>query len=713
MHFFQSTSLTISANSRFHLVCRLLAIGALCCGRVQPCQAGGGPENVFLVVNSRSWTSRAIANHYCELRSIPAANVLFLDWSGSVEKTDIATFRSQILQPIIDTINKRKLGDQIDYVVYSADFPYEIDFSAEQTGKFRSGSITGLTFLYESVLSRQSQDLWRPNNEYASTSVAADASRGFSNTVRWAASRPAAGGRRYLLSTMLGYTSGRGNSLEQVIAYLKRSAQADGTRPEGTFYFLANGDIRSKTRSPYFDDAVAALRRAGARAEILDDKVPRQKDDVLGACLGKAAYNWASTKSRLLPGAIVDNLTSFGGILSENATQTPLSEPLKYGAAGSSGTVIEPYAMIDKFPHPTMYLHYFRGCSLAESFYLAVRAPYQLLLVGDPLCQPFARIPVVATDDVRPGQSVSGEVTLTPTAQASPNAGVARFEIYIDGIKRHTGPPGDTYRFDSKTMPDGYHEIRVVGITDDLIQTQGRLTIPIEVANRASTIEVKPPAENRIPWDLPLDLEVASPQKQRIVVFHQHQFVGACPGDQGTVRVPAVTLGLGPVSLLVAGISDDKLENVFAPPVRLDVQPGQPLPARPAAVGRDARPGVYLTLADGSRHSIGSTGPANWLENAGVQRNESITLQASFDVPHTGLYQFQIDMLGGFELSVDGIVALRLSPRKQRERVEIPLNLAKGIHRLRLAVSFVGRPRMRISFGDVGTQAIAGPLFFH
>ena len=38
-------------------------------------QAGGGPENVFVVVNSASWASQSVANHFIKLRDIPPVNV--------------------------------------------------------------------------------------------------------------------------------------------------------------------------------------------------------------------------------------------------------------------------------------------------------------------------------------------------------------------------------------------------------------------------------------------------------------------------------------------------------------------------------------------------------------------------------------------------------------------------------------------------------------
>ena len=36
-----------------------------------------------------------------------------------------------------------------------------------------------------------------------------------------------------------------------------------------------------------------------------------------------------------------------------------------------------------------LFAYYAAGMSLAESFYLAVESPYQLLIVGDPLCRPY------------------------------------------------------------------------------------------------------------------------------------------------------------------------------------------------------------------------------------------------------------------------------------------------------------------------------------
>ncbi len=116
--------------------------------------AGGGPENVFLVVNPLDDDSLTIANHFIDGRKIPLGSVLYLPWDGPPFQTDIATFRTRILQPILAAIEQRNLSQQIDYVVYSSGYPYAINFSAELDRKTDSpvGSLTGLTYLHEYVM---------------------------------------------------------------------------------------------------------------------------------------------------------------------------------------------------------------------------------------------------------------------------------------------------------------------------------------------------------------------------------------------------------------------------------------------------------------------------------------------------------------------------------------------------------------------------------
>ena len=77
------TDLIESAHRGIGMIyrCRLLLIlffAFLLATTPSVTRAGGGPENVFLVVNPLSPDSLAIANYYSQLRQIPGINVLSL-----------------------------------------------------------------------------------------------------------------------------------------------------------------------------------------------------------------------------------------------------------------------------------------------------------------------------------------------------------------------------------------------------------------------------------------------------------------------------------------------------------------------------------------------------------------------------------------------------------------------------------------------------------
>src|ERR1700759_1606483 len=85
-----SGSLLLKSLARFWSAA-VVACGMLVSALIAPRAvfAGGGPENVFVVANSRSWASLTIAHHFAALRELPATNVLYLDWPYSTDKVDV------------------------------------------------------------------------------------------------------------------------------------------------------------------------------------------------------------------------------------------------------------------------------------------------------------------------------------------------------------------------------------------------------------------------------------------------------------------------------------------------------------------------------------------------------------------------------------------------------------------------------------------------
>ncbi len=262
--------------------------------------AGGGPENVFLVVNSASWASQAVANQFVRLREIPPSNVFYIAWDGGFEELEIQEFRSRLLGPVLKSIDDRGLTDQIDYVVYSSDFPYAINAKSDFQGQKLPpqltpvGSINSLTYLWQSVMSKSPNLLNLHSNQYmraAKDRTVRAPVHGFRAWYGWGSDGELleAGGARYMLSTMLAVTSGRGNSVPEAIDYLRRSTKSDGTWPTGSIYYMKSEDVRTTTRADTFRRSDCRFAKAGGQSDCRAGQSsgrPVRRAGSDGGCLG-------------------------------------------------------------------------------------------------------------------------------------------------------------------------------------------------------------------------------------------------------------------------------------------------------------------------------------------------------------------------------------------------------------------------------------------
>lgn len=572
--------------TRFSLLRDLLVLAATAAASCA--WAGGGPENVLLLVNSNSLNSKTIANHYIALRNVPATNVVYVDWRGGLEGCQGVYFAGQILQPAIDAIGERGLSAQIDYVVYSCDFPWKVSLqSLFPEAKFDAlthpwASTTSATYLWQYVRDKNPAMMLPVVNWYVSPSSGDNyiqcqkldkaESRGFHATTFWTANGSKTSdrskGQSYLLSAMLGVTQGRGNTVDEVLAYLQRAAAADGTRPRGAFYYMKTNDRRSLPRHNCYDAAATQLKRMGASAVVLPGVLPTGAKDVLGIMSGAEGLDLGKSGVRLLPGAICDNLTSYGGVLEASSSQTPLTDFLRAGAAGACGTVFEPLALQAKFPLPSLFIHYARGCSLAESFYQSVSGPYMLLIVGDPLCQPFAVAPKVSVEGIKAGQVVNGTLTIKATATTVPLERVGTMELFVDGrlVARFT--PGRAPQLDTTKLPDGYHELRIVAVNANPIAARGRLILPILVNNHGQEVELTASALSIAATEM-VHIKARQAGATSIVVRQNRREVARFQGGEGNAEVLAATFGRGPVVLQA---ESEGPEPALSQPLRLEIR---------------------------------------------------------------------------------------------------------------------------------------------
>lgn len=704
----------------------LIALVLLACV-VSLAKAGQGPQNVAVVINGRSPLSLAVAHRYAQLRQIPTANLLYLDWDGSPIGTDVETFRQKILLPLTRLLEERGIAQHITTIAYSADFPYVVDFKADlqedskvdrTARQFHQGSLTGLTYLAPLVLAKDVGSYSNlGSNFYYRASLQGKLlteTRDFPPGARWNAEGEitTGEGRRYYLSTMLAYTSGRGNSLAEVDRYLTNSLRADGTYPVGKIYFLTNTDVRARTREPSFKSSLTLLERLGIAAEITEGVLPRERSDIMGAMIGSVDYRFADSGSQVHGGAICENLTSFGGIMRENGGQTALSECLRAGAAGSSGTITEPYAIQAKFPHPLIHVHYAQGCSLAEAFYQSVQGPYQLLIVGDPLARPWATIPTVTVGGIANDKpTMSGKLTLAPGATTVQGKQVCRYELYVDGQLKQQAPIGGELSIDTTVWADGDHELRVVAYDDSPIATQGTWVRQVRFANHGGnpvTVRVEP--AGTLVVDQAFTVHVEAPGAKKLELFSGDRSVATAATDRGSWKIRGAEIGLGRGSLqLVVKHGDNGPREQHRLLIPLEIIPAAPRSALEAVT--ETKPGIRL-IREGHEPAVVERLADDWLTKAGVEAAQAIRLESVFRIDRDDLYQFQLDSSGQVELLVDGQPLLS-------QDSPIPsccyalASLATGMHRLEIRATIDGGRRLNVSFGNCGTQAVAATLFHH
>lgn len=389
---------------------------------------------------------------------------------------------------------------------------------------------------------------------------------------------------RYYLSVMLAYTGERGNTIPEVLDYLASAAASDGTHPQGTVYLLQNPNVRSETRQPLFLATVEALKQRGRRAEILsrgkdgqNGIVPREKTDVIGVVAGTKRFDWSRSGSRFLPGGIAESLTSYGGDFNRGA-QTKLSEFLRHGAAGSSGAVAEPYSIQAKFPVPLLHVYYADGSSLAEAFYQSIAAPYQLIIVGDPLARPFARfarVGLAAPDAAQPWQGV---VNIRPRLIAAWQRPINRVELWIDGRHLADALPGEALVWDTRTVEDGHHELRLIAVEHSRIETRSFFKTWVTVANTGNRVEIDP-IEGPITLGADIEFSGTAPKGRRVEIVQGNRVLGSVAAGNGRWRltVPSHSLGAGEVMLFARAAFADGL-TARSRPVELTLVNGSQSP---------------------------------------------------------------------------------------------------------------------------------------
>lgn len=454
-----------------------------------------GPHEIALLVNQNSPESGELAADYAHLRRIPSANIIPLSLPEGMGTTDRELtpdeFDTHIWTPATNRIQRAGLTEQILAWVYSVDFPLSVS-----TEDFTM-SIHGMTYMRNSlpeVLEVQ-RGIHR-SQVFAGPYFDAKPmyqSQSFDVLAAWL------GSDMPMPAMSLGVTGLHGNTMEEISRYLAKGLQSDSTAPSGTVYIVTSEDMRSRARAWQVEPAVREIRARGL-AVVVTNALPTGRSDIIGLVMGAATVSGIG-RNAYPAGCVADNLTSYGAKFDTGA-QTKITAWLREGVTASAGTVAEPKALWMKFPTVWFFAHYAAGCTVIESYYQSISSPLQILMVGDPLAQPWApraemRIEISGQPDADGSWRVRAKV------DSGSGAGYGRFMFLIDGRARTGIERKDLFTVSPDGLSDGSHTLRAVAYRNGSVRTQAFAEMSftvndgkIELRSRDSQNEDKGPANH-------------------------------------------------------------------------------------------------------------------------------------------------------------------------------------------------------------------------
>lgn len=410
----------VSHRSPYRLV---LAWLALLAAATISCAAAGSPNafRTLVVVNTNSVDSVELGDYYAAAHAIPAHHICRLGIDPSLVSLTSNQFHTLLLSPITNHIATNGLSDQIDFLVLSWAFPTRV--------RNVEGVSASLFYGFQNAPAYNEGGIGCNLPEYTSNAYFR-AEQAFRSADGWNATNG------FIAFHLIA------SNLPTAKLVVDRGAAAQSTFPASSFNLYNVGDGYRGIRHALFDNAQFSL-------SSLPGLLPTcyispnfatliGKTNLMGYQDGYSVLpgNAASTNNVWLPGAYADHLTSYGGMIANFSNATGQSTVLNWmgvGATASYGTVAEPCAFLAKFPDPLMAFWYARGFTIGEAYAMAVEAPYQGLLAGDPLAAPFAAPPPITITSPASYQIVNGTIPIQVSAVAHSNGTpAAAMDFYLD-----------------------------------------------------------------------------------------------------------------------------------------------------------------------------------------------------------------------------------------------------------------------------------------
>ena len=412
--------------------------------------AGGGPLNVAVLYNAEVPDAADVAAYYAAQRELPEGHLCGVTGVGEAETSiTYESYELTVLADLESCLSALPEGDRVDYLVVVRGLPYRVEAGSYTT------SLSAMLQVYRSSVSGQavtssdgatvanpwyqssSTSGYTVDNDYAgwytSATAIVRAPEQPETFQRGGEGSGAMSGDLFVVTRLDGFDYADAYDL------VDRAVASDGTFPIAPMLCMHGADSARGARDPeceYVTRMLAGLSTESLWLDTFDGAL--EGYEVSAYFTGAANMIGAIDGLTYAPGAITDNLTSYGAVpnnffCSEDGETCPSSESqtsvarfVRAGATGAHGTVNEPYNNV--FPNAAALLHYAMGYNLGESYFFNQRFLYwQNLTLGDPLATPYAERPVVSLSAEAPAEN--RPLTLSAT---HPD-GVRAVRLFVDG----------------------------------------------------------------------------------------------------------------------------------------------------------------------------------------------------------------------------------------------------------------------------------------
>jgi uncharacterized protein (TIGR03790 family) len=398
-----------------------------------------GPESVVVLYNGDVADSVALAQKYQTARSIPNNQMCKVSVADAPDIT-LADYNAKIWMPLQACLNDGGAMSRVEAVVIIRGMPLRV---AIPTGANTADdvSLAAVLGVWNSTVDGTMAPLvGEPPGMPANCGSPCLAAR-WPNPLRnyggphMAGLEIKSGGVTWhpILVTML-----HGRSYDDAAKLIQSATLAEQMGgAKGEFLFMDGADAARGVLDGQASGVIGTLQSLGYTASRVPFNANLTGKTLASFVTGTASLGSTIEGNTFLPGAIVDNLTSFGAVPQNFApsgeSQVSIARWVAKGVAGVHGTVDEP--LNNCFPDRRFVSDYASGAPLSEAYLR--RMPYvywRNLVLGDPLAAPYAKRPTVAIDGLVDGQKAGGAVAIHVHATDNAGTGIAKIRLFVDGV---------------------------------------------------------------------------------------------------------------------------------------------------------------------------------------------------------------------------------------------------------------------------------------